>query len=111
MFQENRDFRKSMAKLFEMGFWNETLNQNLLLENKMDIAMTVEKLLENRSGNSTTTPAGAHFIDSQPAANSTSSSTPAHEPGLVLKAICGRCNNHGKTVDPKGEFDTKSCSR
>lgn len=99
-----------MAKLFEMGFWNEALNQNLLVENKMDIATTVEKLLENGSGNSTTSPAGAHLIDSRPAANSTSS-TLAHESGLVLKTICGRCNNHGKTVDPKGEFDTKSCSR
>lgn len=44
-----------MKKLFEMGFWNEPLNQQLLTQNKMDIERTVEKLLESSVGIATET--------------------------------------------------------
>jgi len=50
------DFMKAMSHLFEMGFWNEPLNQQLLHENKMDIGMTVEKLLESGSLDSSGNP-------------------------------------------------------
>lgn len=64
-------FSRAMSQLFEMGFWNETLNQELLQQNKMDIGLTVEKLLE--SGN-TPRPAveTSDVVNSQPAAASSS---------------------------------------
>lgn len=44
----NNDFKRcnAMLKLFEMGFWDDKLNTQLLEENEMNIANTIEALLK-----------------------------------------------------------------
>lgn len=37
----------ALQKLFEMGFCNETLNENLLIKNNFDIQATVRDLLQS----------------------------------------------------------------
>lgn len=38
---------QAMSQLFEMGFWNESLNQELLQLNRMDLSDTVSALLQS----------------------------------------------------------------
>jgi hypothetical protein len=38
---------QAMSQLFEMGFWNENLNQELLHLNRMDVSDTVSALLQS----------------------------------------------------------------
>lgn len=38
---------QAMSQLFEMGFWNESLNQALLQQNQMDVNETVSALLQS----------------------------------------------------------------
>ncbi|XP_074594357.1 uncharacterized protein LOC141849776 [Brevipalpus obovatus] len=64
--------RKSMSLLFEMGFWNEELNRELLIKNKFDVTDTVNELLKPRVTENSP-PSGV--ISSQPRTNNGSSRT------------------------------------
>lgn len=45
---------QAMGQLFEMGFWNERLNQELLQLNRMDLSETVSALLQSSDSRSDT---------------------------------------------------------
>lgn len=61
-----------MSLLFEMGFWNEELNRELLIKNKFDVTDTVNELLKPRVTENSV-PSGV--ISSQPRTNNGSSRT------------------------------------
>lgn len=54
---------QAMSQLFEMGFWNESLNQELLHLNRMDVSDTVSALLQSGGHND------AGVVQTQPQVN------------------------------------------